>query len=156
MAQTSTTRPSRSRPGWYTPAAVAALVWNLLGCGAYLSDVMRSADAIAQFTPEQQALHAARPAWAVAATATAVWFGAAGSLGLLLRRRWAMPVLTVSLAGVVVQDVWLFLLSDAARQAGSAAFILQGLVLAIAIALLLFAKNADARGWNDAPGARSQ
>ena len=52
-----------------------------------------------------------RPSWAVAATAIAVWFGAAGCVGLLLRKRWATPLFITSLAALVVQNVWLFLMS---------------------------------------------
>jgi hypothetical protein len=139
-------------PKWYVPVTILALLWNLLGCAAYLSDVMLTPEDIARMSPAQQALYAARPAWAVAATATAVWGGAAGCLGLILRKRWAMPLLIVSLAGLIIQDVGLFVLSDAAAQAGPAAIALQGLVLLIAIGLVLLARKAAARGWS--PGRR--
>lgn len=134
-------------PKWYLPVAILALLWNLLGCAAYLGDVMLTPDDIAKMSPEQQALYAARPAWAVAATAIAVWGGAAGCLGLVLRKRWALPLLLLSLAGVIVQDVALFVVSSAAAQAGTVAYVLQGLVLAIAIGLVLLARKAIARGW---------
>ena len=134
-------------PKWYLPVAILALLWNLLGCAAYLGDVMLTPDDIAKMSPDQQALYAARPAWAVAATAIAVWGGAAGCLGLVLRRRWALPLLLLSLAGVIVQDAALFVLSSAAAQAGTVAYVLQGLVLAIAIGLVLLARKAIARGW---------
>lgn len=134
-------------PKWYLPVAILALLWNLLGCAAYLGDVMLTPDDIAKMSPAQQALYAARPAWAVAATAIAVWGGAAGCLGLVLRKRWALPLLLLSLAGVIVQDVALFVLSSAAAQAGTVAYVLQGLVLAIAIGLVLLARKAIARGW---------
>ena len=134
-------------PKWYLPVAILALLWNLLGCAAYLGDVMLTPDDIAKMSPAQQALYAARPAWAVAATAIAVWGGAAGCLGLVLRKRWALPLLLLSLAGVIVQDVALFVLSSAAAQAGTVAYVLQGLVLAIAIGLVLLARRAIARGW---------
>jgi hypothetical protein len=134
-------------PKWFLPVAMLALLWNLLGCAAYLSDVMRTPEDVARMTPAQQALYAARPAWGVAATAIAVWGGAAGCIGLILRKRWATPLLIASLAGVVVQDVGLFVLSDAAAQAGSVAVVLQGLVLLIAIGLVLLARTASARGW---------
>lgn len=134
-------------PKWYLPVAILALLWNLLGCAAYLGDVMLTPDDIAKMSPEQQALYAARPAWAVAATAIAVWGGAAGCLGLVLRKRWALPLLLLSLAGVIVQDVALFVMSSAAAQAGTVAYVLQGLVLAIAIGLVLLARKAIARGW---------
>ena len=134
-------------PRWYLPVTIVALLWNLLGCAAYLSDVMVTPDDVARMSAEQQALYAARPAWAVAATAIAVWGGAAGCLGLILRKRWAVPLLIASLAGVIVQDLSLFLLTNAAAQAGAVAMLLQGIVLLVAIGLVLLARKAAARGW---------
>lgn len=134
-------------PKWYTPVAVLALLWNLIGCAAYLSDVMMTSEAVAQLPAEQQALYAARPTWAVAATATAVWAGALGSLGLVMRKRWAMPLLLASLAGIVVQDVGLFVLTGAAAQADPSVYPLQGLVLVIGIALVQLARKASSAGW---------
>jgi hypothetical protein len=98
-------------------------------------------------TEAQQALYAARPTWAVAATAFAVWGGALGSLGLILRKRWATAVLVVSLLGVVVQDLGLFVLTDAGAQAGATVAVLQGLVLLVAVGLVLLARRARAEGW---------
>jgi len=134
-------------PKWFSPVAIAALLWNLLGCAAYLSDVMLTPEDVARMSAAQQALYAARPAWSVAATAIAVWGGAAGCLGLIVRRRWASPLLIASLVALIVQDAWLFVLSEAAAQAGPVALVLQGLVLLIAIGLVLLARNAAARGW---------
>lgn len=134
-------------PSWLKPVAVVALLWNLLGCVAYISDVTMSAEAVAQMTPAQQALYQSRPAWAVSATAIAVWGGALGSIGLFLRKRWAVPVFAASLAGIVMQDLALFVLTDAAVQGGAAVFVLQGLVYVIGMALLLLARRAAARGW---------
>ncbi|QQS41390.1 MAG: hypothetical protein IPM63_00090 [Acidobacteriota bacterium] len=89
-------------PKWFVPVAVVALIWNLLGCVAYLFDVMMSPEDIANLSAAEQALYASRPAWAVAATAVAVWFGALGCVGLVLKKRWSLPVLALSLAGVIV------------------------------------------------------
>jgi hypothetical protein len=133
-------------PKWFVPVAVVALVWNLLGCAAYLSDVTLSEADVAAMSLEQQALYASRPTWAVAATAIAVWCGAAGCLGLTLRKRWANPLLVASLVGVIGQDVALFGLGRAAG-AGAAVVVLQGLVLVVAIALVLLGRKAGARGW---------
>lgn len=132
-------------PKWFLPVAVIALLWNLLGCMAYLSDVRLTPEDVAKLDAAQQAMYAARPAWAVAATAVAVWGGAAGSLGLILRRRWATPLLMASLLAVIVQDYALFVLSGAA--ADTIALSLQGLVLLIAIGLLLLARKAARLGW---------
>ena len=134
-------------PKWFRPVAIVALLWNLLGCAAYLGDVMLSPADLAKLPEAQQALYASRPAWAISATAIAVWAGAAGCVGLILRKRWATWLLATSLAGVIVQNIWLFVLSDAARQTGAVAFVLQGVVFVVSVALLVLARKASAQGW---------
>jgi len=136
-----------SAPKWFSTVAVVALLWNLLGCFAYVSDVMLTPEAVAKMTAAQQAMYAARPAWSVAATAFAVWGGALGSLALILRKRWANILLAISLVGVIGQNIALFGLSGAASQAGPVAFILQGLVVVIAVALVALGRKAAANGW---------
>jgi hypothetical protein len=136
-----------SAPKWYLPTAVVALLWNLMGCAAYLHDVTLTPDDLASMSAAQQALYAARPAWAVAATAIAVWGGAAGCVGLILRKRWAMPLLVASLVGVVVQDVGLFAVAGSAANLEPIAPVLQGLVLLVAIGLVVLARKATAQGW---------
>jgi hypothetical protein len=134
-------------PKWYLPVTIVALLWNLLGCAAYLADVTLTPEDVATMSAAQQALYNSRPAWAVAATAVAVWGGAAGCVGLILRKRWATPLLWASLAGLIVQDVGLFGMSDVVAQEGPTVLILQGLVLVVAIGLVLLARTSTARGW---------
>ena len=134
-------------PKWYMPVAIAGLAWNILGCVAYLSDVTITPEALARMTAAQQAMYASRPAWAVGATALAVWGGALGCIGLILRQRWSHALLLVSLAGVVVQDIALFGVSSAAADAGAAAFVLQGIVLVVALGLVQMSSTAVKRGW---------
>ena len=134
-------------PRWYRPVAVLALLWNLLGCAAYLSDVTTDRADPANVPAAEQALYAVWPVWAVAGTALAVWLGAAGSLALLLRTRWALPLLVVSLAGVVLQDVAFLIHADLVSQVGAAVWVIQGVVLAVSIGLVLLARRAVARGW---------
>lgn len=133
-------------PKWFLPVGIVALLWNLIGCAAYLADVMMTPEAVAQMTADQQAMYAARPSWAVAATAIAVWFGAAGCVGLLLRKRWATPLFITSLAALIVQNVWLFLMSGVG-QVDPVAAVLQACVLLIAVGLVLLGRKAAAQGW---------
>lgn len=132
-------------PKWYLPISIVALLWNLMGCAAYLSDVMLTAEDVAKLSAEMQALYAARPGWSVAATAIAVWGGALGCIGLIWRQRWSAMALYASLAGVVAQDISLFALSGVS--APPAAMVMQGLVLAIGIGLVVLARKAIAAGW---------
>ena len=134
-----------ARPKWYLPVSILALFWNLMGCAAYLSDVMLSTEDIAAMDATQQALYNSRPAWAVAATAVAVWGGAAGCIGLILRKRWSARLLEISLAGVIVQDIGLFILSGV--NPGTFVIVMQGLVLLIAIGLVVLSRKAIANHW---------
>ena len=132
---------------WFIPVAVVALIWNLIGCAAYLFDVMLTPEDLAKMTEAQQAMYAARPGWSVAATAVAVWFGVAGCVGLILRKKWSLPLLVISLLGVVVQDVSLFVLSDTGALAGGAVYVMQGIVLLIAIGLVFMSRLGIRREW---------
>ena len=136
-----------STPTWFKVVAVLALLWNLLGCLAFFSDLRISPEDLAKLPEAQQALYAARPGWAVAATALAVFGGALGSIGLLLRKRWAFPVFVLSLLGILVQDFSLFVLADGASLAGPVAVVMQAIVLTIGIGLVLLSRKGIARGW---------
>ncbi|SEM22972.1 hypothetical protein SAMN05428989_3436 [Pseudoxanthomonas sp. GM95] len=137
----------KTSPRWFKGVAVVALLWNLLGCLAFAADLQLSPEDIAQLPQAQQALYAARPAWAIAATAAAVLGGALGCIGLLLGRAWALWLLVISLIGIVVQDIGLFVLVDGAHLAGPVAVVMQSLVLVIGIALLLLARRGIQRRW---------
>lgn len=136
-----------SAPRWFKVVAVVALLWNLLGCLAFAADLMLSPADVAALPEAQQALHAARPAWAIAATGVAVAGGALGCVGLLLGRRWAQVLLALSLLGILVQDYALFVLVDGATLAGPVAVVMQSIVLAVGIGLLVLSRKAAARGW---------
>lgn len=134
-------------PRWFKAVAIVALVWNLLGCAAFVFDLLLTPEALAAMPAEQQALYAARPGWAVAATGVAVLGGVVGCVGLLRRRKWALPVFVLSLAGIVAQDIALFVLVDGAKLAGPVAVAMQAVVLAVGIALVLLSRRRIARGW---------
>ena len=134
-------------PKWLSPVAVVGLLWNLLGCYAWYTDLTLTPDALAAMSPQLQQLHAAMPVWAPTATGVAVLGGAVGCLGLLLRKRWATRLLWLSLAGVVVQDIGLFVIAGGMSLAGTTPMALQGVVLAVSILLVLVARRAERAGW---------
>ena len=133
-------------PKWFTPVAVLALLWNLLGCFMIAMDAMMPPDAVAALPADQQAIHAARAPWMVIGSIVAVAAGALGSLGLVLKRRWATPLLVLSVLGLIVQDLG-FVMIARTLPIPTAGWIMQGLVLVIAILLLVMARKAARNGW---------
>jgi hypothetical protein len=125
----------------------AALVWNLLGIVIYVGQVTMTPEALAKLTEAQQDLITSTPAWANAAWAIAVNAGAFGSLLLLLRKSWAIPMFLLSLIAVVVQDFEAFVLRDAYGVLGINSLIIPSMVFVIAIALYVYARHTRNRGW---------
>ena len=134
-------------PLWFTLLAAVALLWNLAGLAAVVADLRLSAADVAALPLQQQALYAARPSWSVVASVVAVGAGTLGCIALLLRRRWATPILYASLVGLVVQDIGIFLVVGAGKSVNPAPLALQGLVLAIAVGLIALSRLAAARSW---------
>lgn len=134
-------------PRWFVVTVVVALIWNLLGCFAFISDVMLTPDDIARLPDAQQALYHARPGWAVWGTALAVIGGAVGCVALLLRTRLAVPVFISSLAGLLVQDYGLFVVANGVSLGGPVPMVLQSLVFIVAVGLVLLSRKAASRAW---------
>lgn len=134
-------------PKWFVVVAIVALLWNLLGCIAFISDMLLTADDIAKLPEAQRALYNARPIWAVVATAVAVFSGLLGCIGLLMHRKWAFTLFVVSLIGLLAQDFGLFVLADGVRLGGPVPLVLQTIVLLVAIGLILLSRKAIVREW---------
>ena len=126
----------------------AALVWNLIGLVFYYGQVTMSPETAATLTAQQQEFFASTPTWATAAHAIAVTCGVLGSLLLLFRKAWAVPVFVVSFLGIVVQDVHAFVIGNALEVFGSGnALILPSIVLVIGAALIWYSLGARKKGW---------
>src|SRR3546814_11692538 len=84
---------------------VLALLWNLVGVAAFVMQVAMPAEALGAMPAEQRAIYEATPAWLYVFYGLAPFGGVAGSIGLLLRRRWAVPVYMLALVALVLQVV---------------------------------------------------
>ncbi len=134
-------------PLWFTLVSAVAVLWNIAGLLAVVSDLRLSLGDVSHLSPAQQALYAARPLWSVASSILAVVSGTVGSVGLAIRRRWSITALIVSLLGVIGQDVSLLLMSPLASSVNRTAVVMQSMVVVVALALIGLAKRADQRQW---------
>jgi hypothetical protein len=142
-----------SAPGWWTPVAAVALLWNLLGIIGVAAELMVTEEAIAQMEPAIAAVYADAPLWPKFGSVLAVLGGTLGSVALLMRQRWAVAAFAASLVGLVIQNVHAFLLSDLIAVMGGTVVILPLIVMAIAGALLALARHGVAQGWLDGAGS---
>lgn len=125
-----------------------AVIWNLLGVGAYFADVTMSPEDIQKLRPTMQELYATRPAWATAAFALGVFSGLLGSILLLLRKSLAIPVFVISLIAILVQNFYNFGVAglQADDKMGNVAFAMPALIIVIAIFLIGFARRSQQAG----------
>ena len=134
-------------PKWFMIVAAVLLVWNLLGVMAYIMQVMMSPETLAALPQEQREMYESTPAWATAAFAVAVNFGALGCVLLLLRKNLAGLFLQLSLAGVLVQMFHSFFMSKSFEVFGPGGLVMPVMVIAIAIYLVVLAAKAKMNRW---------
>ena len=126
---------------------VVALLWNSVGAFDYTMTELRSTTYMSAFTPEQVAYFNAFPKWAIATWALGVWGGVLGSLALLLRKRWAVPVFAVSLAATTLTFFYNFVLSNGvAVMGGMTALLFPALIFVIGVVLLAYSRGLSRKG----------
>ena len=124
-----------------------ALLWNLFGLFSFYAHFTATPAVIASWPEAQQQIAAATPRWIYVAFAVATIGGVLGSLGLLLRKRWAVPVLLLSLVAIVVQVGSVYALTRAWALSGIGGVILPLCIGLFALFLWWYAGKAAARGW---------
>jgi hypothetical protein len=137
----------RTRAPWHLwLVGILALLWNAMGAFDYLATQMRWEPYMSQFGESELAYFYGIPAWAVAAWAIAVWGGLLASVGLLLRKRWAVLVFGLSLAGLAVSTLHTFGLSEGAEVMGTTGAIFTAVIWIIAILLFFYARAQAKKG----------
>ena len=146
-------------PSWYWIVSILALLWNLLGTFVFAVMVLMvsgklniaSEEAVANMDETQRAqmlvtqeVILAKPMWCNVAFAAAVGFGVPGSVALLMRKKVAIPFFLISLVGVLVQNSYDYLLSDAVEKIGVG---MSPMVILVAILMVPFAYFGGQRDW---------
>ncbi len=129
-------RMDRAVPGWFWLVSGLALLWEAFGCYTYVSQSL---------VPDAQRVggYAQMPSWQWGVFAAAVWSGLIGAILLLVRNRWAVALLLVSLLAAAVQY------GVAAAQGGidPGARPIAIAVLVVGVGLVIFASRARRAGW---------
>lgn len=132
---------------WFWILSVLALIWNLMGVMAYLAQAFITEEALDALPETERALYDAQPAWVTAAFAIAVFGGTLGCIALLLRKKWARPVLLISLIGILAQMSHAFFISNNFEVYGPGGLVMPILVIIIGVGLVLMARSAQTKGW---------
>lgn len=134
-------------PWWFWAVSGVLLLWNLMGVGAYITDMTTSYEQMVEI--HGQAITdaaAAQPAFVTGAYALAVFGGALGCLLLLLRKKFAIWPLIISLVCVFIQQFYMRFNTDIMSEVDTANKVMYIMIVVIAIFLVWFAKAMSARG----------
>ena len=134
-------------PTWFYVVAVIIILWECIGCYAYVSQVSMSATDMAQLPIAQQEIWKMVPAWVTSAYALAVWVGLAGGIALLLRLKISRSLFIVSLIAVVVQFGWIFAATPILTTVGPTAAVFPAFIVAVAAMAVWFSAKAAGHGW---------
>jgi len=140
MASSSSSSP----PAWFRIFALIGLAWNGFGVAMYLSAVGVFGDPAAGMSEAERQAAESIPAWIMGAFAAGTFSGLIGSLGLLLRKAWAQPVLIFSLLALLILEGWIMFLSGALEAFGVA---VPTIVVVGAVLLATLAVHARKRRW---------
>lgn len=144
MSEQQTKKP----PLWFWIVSVLALLWNLMGVLAYLGQAYMTDEMKSEYSQEQLSLMESTPAWITAVFAIAVWGGLLGCIALILRKKWAKPVLLLSFIAIVIQMGYSFFMTNASEVYGAVQGIITPiLVILIGAVLVQFANIGIKRTW---------
>ncbi len=136
---------SAAPPAWFRIVALLAILWNAFGVFQYLSSVGLFGDPMASLTDAQRTAAEGIPSAIIGAFAIGTFAGLIGSLGLFLRKRWALAALVVSLLALICLEGWIVFLSGALEAFGGIA--LPATITLVAALLAWLAYHARQRGW---------
>ena len=138
--------PYSPRPvaAWFTPAAVASLLFMGLGCVMFLMDVLTDHSSLSL---DQQAVKDATPAWVTGANGVAVLVGLAGTIFLVLRKKVAVGLLGVSLVAVLIMLAGLIVVQPLREAASANDLLVVIVVAALTWTIFWFARHSKQRGW---------
>lgn len=144
MTDESAAAEATSAPAWYWIVAVGALLFELAGAYLYANSLMLDPTTLPL---DQRAIYDATPQWMTVAWAVAIGAGLLGAVGLLIRRRFAEPLLLVSLIAVVLQFSGLFLVRQLRELTPEDHLIVPVVILLLAYGIWQTSKVAHRKGW---------
>lgn len=127
--------------------SIVALLWYLMDTSAFFMRVFMSDEALLAMSENQRQQIQNTPLWVNVVFAFEVFGGTLGSVGLLLRKRWALALFVISLIGVLAQTTHIYFLSNSIALMGWRAIVMPLVAIAIGSGLIIHAKSSVSRGW---------
>ena len=126
--------------------AILALLWNGMGAFDYLATQLELDFYMSRFNAEQLEYFYSFPKLVTACWAFAVWGAVAGTIGLLLRKKWAVWAYVVACAGMALTAIYNFGMTNGAEIMGSTGVIFSIIIWMFAFFLLWYSWSQSKKG----------
>jgi hypothetical protein len=131
------------RTPWHVWAVgVLTLLWD--GSGAY-TIMMAQAGRLPDLTPDETTYYAAQPLWFVVTTDVALLGAIAAGVALLLRSRMAVGLFAVSLAAILITNLYDLAAGTSRVLVSQGALVVTAIIVVLAILQLVYARAMQKR-----------
>nr|WP_042291211.1 hypothetical protein [Nonlabens ulvanivorans] len=137
---------SKAPQMWFWVLAIIFLLWNLMGIGAWSTEMAAPDIMIEQMNEQQQELYQSRPGWYMYVYGVAVFAGLLACIMLLFKRKFAVLLSLISLFAVIITTSYNFFNGSwDIINTGDKFFFLS--VPLLSVCLWLFARSAKSKAW---------
>jgi len=123
-----------------------ALIWNLIGIGAFSMEILISDEALASLSEQERLLYESTPAWLTFVYGVAVFAGTLGSILLLMKNLSATRVFIVSFVAIAIQMTYSLFMTKALEVYGAIGAVMPATVFLIGIFLIWYSKKCHTAG----------
>ena len=125
---------------------VLALLWNAVGAFDYLATQLKLDFWMSGFSEPQLEYFYSFPKLMTACWAFGIWGAVAGSIGLLMRKKWAVWAFVVACAGMFFTTIYNFGMTNGAEIMGSEGVIFSVVIWIITLFLLWYSWSQAKKG----------
>ncbi len=127
--------------------SIIALLWYLMDMSAFFIRISISDETLLVMSENRRQQIQNIPLWVNFVFAFEVFGGALGSVGLLLRKKWALALFVISLLGVLAQTTYLYFLSNSIALMGWMVIVMPLVSIVIGSGLIVHARSSVSKGW---------
>ena len=139
---------TNTRPKSFMVIAILALLWNIIGVLSYLGSVYMTEETFNELPQGQQDFLNNAPSWVTAAYAIAVFSGFIASIGLLMKKKWCVPLFIMSFLAILANDIYSYGMTNGYEAFGGApGMVVPVLVFVFGLFLIFYSRKARAHGW---------
>lgn len=138
-----------ARPeAWFWILAVFLLGWNIAGLFLTIYESFFFDEAMLEnMTAAQLDIYQNQPSWVLVNTYLAVITGLIGSIGMLMKRRFAVIMFAISLICIIINTVYAYLVIDGLKVLTTFDIVMSILVVIIGLIAWYANNTAKKRGW---------